>query len=350
MAGTRLSRTTVLAVAGVLVAGTAVAVGATVGGGTADAEPSLCDLASRYSCVREGDLLEVALDELRPTQAVLGQDEIYYKLGRYRSTKDEDRGEINKRFDDWCETNGQGKAKTAGPFSSLDDPASFECEIPVGEETEESRAEMKTAVIGPGDTLYLTDGHHTLSAFWETPDAGPRMRIRVRITDDLSDLDERAFWQEMERARKVWLRDENDQPITVDQLPGQLDTADFGDDAYRGLVFFTRDIGYAKPEQAPEFLEFYWGSWLRRNYDLREYDLSDHKVYLDLIKQASRDMAGLEKSDVVADGKTAEELGKLGKWNDGEPTSKGEFDKLSEPMSDEKPGKLAFALDYKNDL
>lgn len=339
-----------LAMAGVLVAGAAVGVGAIVGGGTADADQPLCDLASRYSCVREGELLEVALDELRPTQAVLGQDEIYYKLGRYRSTKDEDAGEVNKRFDDWCETNGQGAAKSAGPFSSVDDPASFECEIPVGEETPESLAEMKTAVIGPDDTLYLTDGHHTLSTFWETPDAGPRMRIRVRITDDFSELDQQAFWEEMERGRKVWLRDQDDKPITVDQLPTQLDTANFGDDPYRGLVFFTRDIGYAKPAQAPEFLEFYWGTWLRQQYDLRGYDLTDHEVYLDLIEDASKDMAGLKESDVVADGKTAEELGKLDKWNDGKPESKGEFDKLSKPLSDEEPGKLAYALDYKAGL
>jgi len=31
--------------------------------------------------------------------------------------------------------------------------------------------EMKTAVVGPGGQLYLTDGHHTLTSFWEVQGA-----------------------------------------------------------------------------------------------------------------------------------------------------------------------------------
>jgi hypothetical protein len=284
---------------------------------------------------------------------VLGFDEIYYKLGRYRAADDKKDGGINKRFDDWCETNGQQEAASAEPDARLDDPTSFACKIPVGEETPESMAAMKTAVIGPNGTPYLTDGHHTLTAFQESPDGGAGMHLRVRVTANLSELSTPEFWREMQARKFVWLRDENNQPVTVDQLPQSLGLANFGNDAYRGLVYFTRDIGYAVPDgddgagSAPEFLEFYWGTWLRDSYDLADQDLTDHATYLDLIKQASQDMAALDGSAVVAEGKTAGELGKLPEWNDGDPDTKGEFADLSKPISDPEPGKLAYALDYK---
>lgn len=299
-----------------------------------------------------GQLIEIALGDLHPTQPAIGFDEIYYKLGRYRSDKDEQAGHPNKRFDDWCETNGQQAAASAGPDARLDDPSSFTCEVPVGQETPETLAAMKTVVIGPGEVPYLTDGHHSLTALLASPDGGAAMHIRVRVAADLSDLDPAAFWTEMADRHWVWLRDANDQPITPDQLPARLGLDTFADDQYRGLVYFTRDIGYEQPDAtdggSPEFLEFYWGRWLRQSYDLSQYDLTDHDAYLDLIEDASKDMADLKNDDEVADGKTADELGKLDEWNDGKSPGKGEFGDLAAPMSDAKPGKLAYALDYKS--
>lgn len=296
------------------------------------------------------ELMDVTIGQLHPTQSVLGFDEIYYKLGRYGSTKDEDAGDANKRFDDWCETNGQEKADTVSEGASLDDPSSFSCTVAVGDETADTLAEMKKVVIGPGGTLYLTDGHHTMTTFLETPDGGAGMHIRVRVAADLSDLSPAAFWQEMQAKNWVWLRDANNGPITVDQLPDSLGLANFTNDPYRGLVFFTRDIGYAVPANAPEFLEFYWGSWLRTSVDVGDYDLTDLDSYLDLVKKSSKAMAALDKGDVVENGATADELGKMADWNDGEKESKGEFGKLGKPLSDEKPGKLAYAIDYRSTL
>jgi len=66
-------------------------------------------LAARCAA-KPGDLIDIVLDELHPTQPSLGYDEVYYKLGRYRSNKDELAGNFNKRFDDWCEANGQESA------------------------------------------------------------------------------------------------------------------------------------------------------------------------------------------------------------------------------------------------
>ncbi|MFB7495084.1 ParB/Srx family N-terminal domain-containing protein [Streptomyces sp. NPDC056161] len=346
-AGPRPRRRTAAALTAVALAAGAVVTGA----GAAQAQAQGCG-AGRASqvCAQPGELLDVTLGELHPTQSVLGYDEVYYKLGRYGSDKDEAAGDFNKRFDDWCETNGQGEAASVRPGARLDDPASFSCTVPLGQETADSVAGMKTAVVGPGGKLYLTDGHHTLTVFDELPDGGDALHIRVRVTDNFSSLSTAAFWQRMTDERKVWLRDENDRPITVDQLPDRLGLAHFHDDLYRGLVYFTRDIGYAVPDDASEFLEFYWGEWLRDRLPVPAAGPSDPAAYLSLVKQASQAMAALGGDDPVAGGRTAAELGKMAQWNDGKKETGGEFAKVSKPITDAKPGKLAYALDFKSGL
>jgi hypothetical protein len=320
--------------------------------GTLGAVPVIAGAAGAGHAKQADDLIDVTLGELHPTQPAVGYDEVYYKLGRYASGKDEQGGGVNQRFDDWCEANGQEKAAAAGPDARLDDPASFSCTVPVGQETPDTIAAMKTVVIGPGGVRYLTDGHHSFTELIDSPDGGPSMHIRVRVVADLSSLDENAFWQRMQDEHWVWLRDANDQPITPAQLPASIGLGSLGDDQYRSLVYFTRDIGYEQPTAddggSPEFLEFYWARWLRASYDLSQHDLTDEADYLGLVKDASKDMTKLGKDDEVADGRTAGELGRMSDWNDGKAEDKGEFGDLAKPMSDDEPGKLAYALDYKN--
>ncbi|WP_326704892.1 ParB/Srx family N-terminal domain-containing protein [Streptomyces cyaneofuscatus] len=343
--------------AGVLAAGTVVGAstgavaagpGSTGGaGGAAGAGACAGSGPLPRACAQPGDLIDVTLGELHPTQAVLGFDQVFYKLGRYGSDRDEAAGGFNKRFDDWCETNGQGEAASVRPGARLDDPASFSCTVPLGQETPKSIAPMKTAVIGPGGQLYLTDGHHTLTSFLEGPDGSTRLPIRLRVTDNFSSLSTAAFWQRMTAEKKVWLRDETNKPLAVDQLPDRLGITNFRDDPYRSLVYFTRDIGYEVPDGATEFLEFSWGSWLRGEHDTAAYDLTSPGPYLDLVKSASKSMAALAPDAVVDDGKTAAQLGRIAEWNGGKKETGGEFAKLSKPLTDAKPGKLAEALDYK---
>jgi hypothetical protein len=117
-----------------------------------------------------GELLDVRLGDLHPTQAVLGYYEVFYKLGRYQAGKDA----VNKRFDDWGEANGQTQAKPpVSPDAQLSDQPPCECAVALGQETEDSIAPMKTAVIGLGGRLYLVDGHHTPRPSWKTPTAAP---------------------------------------------------------------------------------------------------------------------------------------------------------------------------------
>jgi len=299
-----------------------------------------------YLCAQPGDLLEVRIGDVRATQPSLGYDEVYYKLGRYTLGKDA----INKKFDDWCEANGQVKAASAAPDASLSNPASFTCEVPVGQETADSIAPMKTVVIGPGGRPYLTDGHHTLTSFYELADGGPDLHVRLRVLGNLSGLSTQDFWAEMKRNKWVWDRDVDGNPVAVDKLPAGVGLANFADDRYRSLMYFARDIGYTAG--TVPFQEFYWGSWVRgtSGIDLSTWNQNDLTSYLDVVKRVTKAQTALPSGTGVEAGFTGQDLGVLAQWNDGKAEAKGEFAKLSKPYSDDKPGKLAYALEYKNGL
>jgi len=291
-----------------------------------------------------GDLVDTALVNLHPTQPSLGYDEVYYKLGRYTLGKDV----INKKFDDWCEANGQEKALPASVTAKLSDPTSFACTVPLGSETVATTDVMKTAVVGPHGQLFLTDGHHTFTSFWETPDGGPNMHVRVRITGNLSNLKPSAFWNAMQTNGWTWLRDNNDQQITPRQLPAKLGLKEFGNDPYRAALYFARDISYRQGADIPAFQEYYWGRWMRQSTNpdlsLGRYNLNNQASYLTLVDKLSQSIVALNDTDLVSDGKTAAQLGKL-------PLFKSaEFTKLSKPYSDAKPGKIAYAMAYKATL
>jgi hypothetical protein len=260
-------------------------------------------LAEDYRSAKPGDLLHVHLEQLHPTQAVVGYDQIYYKLGRFAK-------EPSKLFDEYCEANGQGESSKVSKGASLQQPESFNCQGDVASHS----SEMKTVIVGPEGQLYLTDGHHTFTTLWEQPGAGPQLQMWVKVTDNFSDSSDLAsFWQRMHAARKVWLKDGQGQAITPEQLPAQLGLASLADDPYRALIYFTREVAYDKPRSgdvAPEFLEFYWGNWLREQLKLSEYDLRDKGDYRDAIGEAAKLMVALNADSLVGDsGFKARELG-----------------------------------------
>ena len=75
----------------------------------------------RYCAAEAGDLLEVRLADLKPTQPSLGYDEVYYRLGRYTLGD----GAADQLLDQWCATNGQQTLQSATPGATISDPASF---------------------------------------------------------------------------------------------------------------------------------------------------------------------------------------------------------------------------------
>lgn len=260
-------------------------------------------MAQDYSAAKPGELLQVSLQELHPTQAAVGYDQIYYKLGRFAQ-------ERNKLFDEYCEANGQGESSKVPSAADLHKPESFTCQDKVGARS----SEMKTVVIGPQGKLFLTDGHHTFTVLMEHSNGGESLNMWVKVTDNFSDsADMVSFWQRMAQARKVWLKDGNGQAIEPQQIPEQLGLQHLGNDPYRALVYFTREVGYDKPrsgEVAPEFLEFYWGNWLRSVLPLDGYDLSDRAGYRDAVEAAVKKMVALAPEDAVGDsGFKARDLG-----------------------------------------
>lgn len=293
---------------------------------------------------KTGDLIEVVLSDVKPTQPSLGYDEVYYKLGRYGSAS---KDTINKRFADWCEANGQLDAASAPAGATIKDAKTFTCTVALGAETAESKGLMKTAVIGPKGVAYLIDGHHTFTSFLETPDGGPNVRVLVRVQANFSDLTEAAFWTEMEKQQMTWLSDTADRPITPQQLPATVGLKNFANDPYRGVLYFARDVGYEQRPSSATFLEFYWGKWLRGSTTIKlvDYNLNDLTSYLALVKKISEEQTAMAPTAIVSEGKTAQQLGQLAVWD-----SKGEFAKLSKPYSDKKPGKIAYSLEYKKTL
>ncbi|MFG2819487.1 ParB-like protein [Kitasatospora sp. NPDC048365] len=315
--------------------------------GAPGTRPSFCGHDNRhtpfaqYLCAQEGDLLDVRIGDVHPTQPALGYDEVYYKLGRYTLGKDA----INKKFSDWCEADGRIEAVAAAPGARLDDPSSFTCALPVGGETAASIEPMKTVVIGPGGEPFLTDGHHTLTSFFETPDGGADLHVRLRVQANFSNLTRQAFWDQMQAHKWVYLSDPEGNPVRINKLPTGVGLANFENDKYRGLLYFGRDIGYA--QNGLPFQEFYWGSWVRDTAPVADWDTTDQAGYLAAVRTVTEAMTALPKDTVVDSGFTAGQLGALSQWNAGKAANKGEFDKLSKPYSDAKPGKLAYALEYK---
>ncbi|MGW0175663.1 hypothetical protein ACWDUM_17725 [Rhodococcus sp. NPDC003322] len=91
------------------------------------------------------------------------------------------------------------------------------------------------------------------------------------------------------------------------------------------------------------------GSWLRAGGggDLSGWDPHDAASYLTTVEQVTRAQTALPGDATVDDDFTAAQLGTLTQWNAGKAADKGEFGKLSKPYSDDKPGKIAYALEYK---
>lgn len=307
-----------------------------------------------WATAKAGDILDVTLADLHPTQAALGYDQIYYKLGRYEA-------DYTKKFDDFCADEGMNglKKNTASATSKLTDATTYTCKVT--DTTQRDTSALNPVVIGPnGDTLYLTDGHHGSSTYYQVPDGGPTLHVHVIVKDNLSATTGSTFWAEMESHGYTRLKDANGQTITASQLPAALGLSNgMQNDVYRSLVYFTRDIGYSKPTPSTDFLEFYWADWLRTAFPLTSYDLtqlgtattnpaSDGTGYFNAVWNASTAMVAT--TDGQVGGVTSAALGKKAQINDGLAwnDSASEFYSLMQPITASKPGKLAYMLDYKS--
>lgn len=341
--------------------------------GTCQALPAPATLPTYLNAVAS-QVSMVMLGDARPTQPAVGYDQIYYKQGRYRHVAT---GAVvstvwQKAFDDLCEDSGQNAAATKSKETAKTDPTlwklndrtSFDCTV---SDANRVTTGLKSAVVGPHGLLYLTDGHHTFNSLWEAPNnqgqggiAGPTVKMPVVIQGNYQDLSHAAFWRKMRASNWVWLKAPDGLPVTPVDLPTQLGLSNgLLDDPYRSLVYYTRDVGYTPPANAPEFLEFYWADWLKaapQNIRLADYNLQTtgagndtDKGYMQAIKDASKLIVNAAPATVI-DGKsgyTAQTMGALtGNFGTAAyldlPTPK--------PMNGKKAGKLAYALEYRASL
>lgn len=273
-----------------------------------------------------GDVIEVQLSQLNPTQPSIGYDQVFYKLGRFQV-------DLKKQFDEICEANGQKGLESFNEQSVQADRDSFSCKEAIG-----SRAnEMKTVVLAPDNNYYLTDGHHTFNTFWHMQGGGSAFPIHVVVTHDYRELaDMQAFWQAMQQDGNVWLFDLNNQAIAAEQLPTSLGMENFANDAYRSLMYFSRKVSWAKPKQPVPFLEFYWAKELKPLIDLGNYDLSDMDSYVQAITDAADIILNLDTDNLGGSGLSAVEMGQMREFKA----------KTLSKLQTEK-GKLFYSLAYK---
>lgn len=313
------------------------------------------------------DPVMVTLGEVHPTQPAVGYDQIYYKQGRYRhvATGGVPSSQWQKAFDDLCEDSGlEATAKNSVTADSqLNDRSSFKCKNPVAN----YQSLLKTAVVGPRGQLYLTDGHHSFTSLWEAPNsggnpanglAGSSVQMPVMIKGNYQEMNNASFWRQMRADKFVWLRLPDGRAITPAELPRQLGLGNgLQDDPYRSLVYFTREVGYDKPVNPSEFLEFYWSEWLQaapRSFRLSDYQLGQagagngsDKGYLQAIRDAAQLMVAANPTDTIAASDyTAQQMGRLATFGS---TAFNDLN-TAKPADGKKAGKLAYALEYRATL
>lgn len=293
-----------------------------------------------YTGAKAGDIVDVRIGDVHPTQPSLGYDEVYYKLGRYSSLG---KDKVNKKFADWCEASGLLDATAAQPNAVLSDPTTFTCALQPGQETAASKDLMKTVVIGPNNSLWLTDGHHTLTALSSLAgDGGMDMHIRLRVIGNLSNLSEADFWSTMVANKWTWLQTMTCPSVRPQDLPKTVGLGNFADDPSRGLLYFSRDIAYSADGAIP-FQEFYWGAWIQQNHpELLTFDRTNFDTYQAQMLKVANLQVSLDPNAPVYGGYTAAQLSAFTALDTTELT------KAQKPYSDKKPSKIAYMTQYKS--
>lgn len=277
-----------------------------------------------------GSVTKVSLDQIHPTQLVIGYDEVYYKLGRYKK-------DVKKQFDEICETNGQKGLAHFDKASMPNDPTSFECEDKVGAHPKD----MKTIVIAPNNQYYLTDGHHTFTVFWQMHGGGAHFKVNVVVAKDYRNLaNMQQFWSAMAKDGNTWLDNSKGQPISYQQLPASLGMKNFENDKYRSMMYFSSSVAWKKPKTPVPFIEFYWSKDLRKDVDLNKYNLTTEKGYRQAIRAISHAILAMKSNNVGGSGQSTKAMGQLDSFQD----------KPFEKLFDAKKGKVTYMLAYKNSL
>lgn len=290
-------------------------------------------LATAYGLEQEQELsanhiVEVALSELHPTQGVIAHAQVAYKLNRYRF-------EPQKRLDDICEARGLGRAMQT-------QTASLHLPNCTGEGQPPKFNELKTAIVGPGGQLYLTDGHHTFSVFYEMPEGGADFKVSVLITHNKSELTDAEFWLWMQQNQLTWLRNAEGHAISPQQLPSKLGRSNIANDDFRAALYFLRGLVWSKPAPSVPFVEFYWANHLREQAMLQPpANLENMQSYMRWLSKLAGYIGGMSGDTVLNEsgGRGQQTAAELGRFAAG---TERELEALI--CDSQKLGKLAYAL------
>ncbi len=263
---------------------------------------SLVSAIFGYQSIANAEQIKsLSSDQIRPTQPAIGSDEVKYKITVLQADK-------QKLFQQFCEDNGAKGVKSYSATSSISQPTSFHCLAPYATEP----SAIKSAVIAPDHNIYLTDGHHTVATYRAIAGA-KAFPFSVRITQDWSKLASMAdFWQRMQQQRLTWLIDANGNALSPQQLPQQVGLETMQNDPYRSVVYFLRGIAYDKPDNAPPFLEFYLGSWLRLHQPFAPQQLTTKQGYMNYLALAAQALVAAQGSAKASSQEDSPTLAQLG--------------------------------------
>jgi hypothetical protein len=119
-------------------------------------------------------------------------------------------------------------------------------------------------IIGPGSVFYITDHHHLARALYDLGES----HTYCIIVDNLSDERVDDFWKRMEDNNEVYLKDQNGNVITPNDLPTSI--KDLSNDPFRSLAGAVREsCGFVKGDKgssSEDYLEFQWADYLRTHW------------------------------------------------------------------------------------
>ena len=295
-----------------------------------------CLLLSLLGCSQpavwqSGDIIQVPLHTLRPTQPAVAHDQIAANLARFRLNRD-------ALFTELCASAGRGRLRVFSAESQPTLAQSYQCEHAHPQPA--NAADINPVVLGPDQQLYLIDGHHTFSTFMDMPEGGSELLVTVRLQQVYHDISLAEFWQHMQANAHTWLFDEQGQAIRYQALPTQLGRKHLANDPFRAAMFFLRGGVWQKPNPAIPFVEFYWAQYLKDQPQLAFPGYSDAATYTQWLERLAQHLSALSPDTLIHGQFTAAQLGLI-------PTQKLTFTAhlLCQPKQDGAVlGRLGLAL------
>ena len=375
----------------------------------------------------EKPILPLRIEQIKPGQPAVGYDQVYNKAGQFNGvtwpllTTDKEKelaGKIpegstvfsndQKMFEDISGASGRG-IQNVNRDGNPKDPASFTVTDDDGNPINiagDGIDYIKTVIKAPNNSYYLTDGHHTSNTFALMERGGINSQMYFVLDKDLSSTNDAnqngsamdEFWVEMANQKDAWLKILNpNKPgysflpgvqgntktgivtsIDLDKfnlaMPNQFGVKNFSNDPYRAAFNFIRGISWDKPNDAPNFLEFFWAEELQDSIadnpqlDLHTnsspYDLSDLEDYRNAMASIASWQSSLDEDELIgSSGRTAKEMGSKTIASETELNELVDYlvvskDKMLKPESSDsakqgtqsipKPGSIGYTWAYKN--